>query len=66
MLAILDRRAHAGHVDAEVVVELPRRRVDEHDLAGAALNEASATLVEQITLSICAARRATDEAGVGA
>ena len=65
VLAILDRCA-AGRVNVEVVAELARGRVDEDRVAAAALHKACAALVEEVTLSIGAAHRAADEAGVGA
>ena len=66
VLAILDRCVAAGRVNVEVVADLARGRVDEDDVAAAALHEAGAALVEEVTLGIGAARRAADEAGVGA
>ena len=65
VLAILDRCV-AGRVNVEVVAELARGRVDEDGVAAAALHEAGAALVEEVTLGIGAAHRAADEAGVGA
>ena len=66
VLAILDRCVAAGRRNVEVVADLARRRVDVHDIAAAALHKAGAALVEEVTLGIGAARRAADEAGVGA
>ena len=66
VLAILDRRAAGRGLDVEVVADLARWRVDEDYVAAAALHKPSAALVEEVTLGIGAARRATDEAGVGA
>ena len=66
VLAILDRCAAARRLNVEVVADLARRRVDEDDVAAAALHEASAALVEEVPLGIRAARRATDEGGVSA
>ena len=65
VLAIFDRRApDRGNV--EVVADLARGRVDVDDAAAAALHEAGATLVEEVTLGVGAARRAADEGGVRA
>ena len=65
VLAILDRCV-AGRVNVEIVAELARGRVDEDSVAAAALHKAGAALVEEVTLGVGAAHRATDEAGVSA
>ena len=66
VLAILDRCVAAGRRNVEVVADLARGRVDVDDVAAPALHEAGATLVEEVALGVGAARRAADEAGVGA
>ena len=66
MLALLDRCVAAGRRNVEVVADLTRGRVDVDDIAAAALHEAGPALVEEVALGVGAARRAADEAGVGA
>ena len=66
MLAVLDRRAAGRGVNVEVVADLAGGRVDVDHVAAPALHEARAALVEEVTLGVSAARRAADEASVGA
>ena len=66
VLVILSRLAGPGRSDVEVVAELACRWVDVDGLAAAALHEAGAALVKQITLGVGAAHGTVDEVGIGA
>src|SRR5437763_5626751 len=66
VFAVLVRCLAAGRGPAEVIALLARGRIDVDDIAYAALHKARAAVVEEVPLGVRAARRTTNETGVGA